>query len=228
MTAAYLLSLTVLSILLLLLLIIYYRMQAFIGLLVVSLLVAVAGGIPVGEIIDTIQEGTGSILGYIAAVVGIGTMVGEILLVSVGAKQIAGTLLSRSGEKRASQALALIGFIAAISIFVDVSLIPFIPFVYYFSRRFSKSLLYYGILLAVGIAVAHVVIAPAPGPVAVASLLGSGLGWVIFVGIIAGVPSALAGGVIWGRYIRGKLQLSVPPTVENKTIDYPSVLLRIT
>ena len=110
MTAAYLLSLTVLSILLLLLLIIYYRMQAFIALLVVSLLVAVAGGIPVGEIIDTIQEGMGSILGYIAVVVGIGTMVGEILLVSGGAKQIAGTLLSRSGEKRAPQALALIGY----------------------------------------------------------------------------------------------------------------------
>src|SRR5690625_7934087 len=97
MTAAYLLSLPVLSILLLLLLIIYCRMQAFIALLVVSLLVAVAGGMPVGEIIDTIQEGMGSILGYIAVVVGIGTMVGGILLGSGCAKESAGTLLSRSG-----------------------------------------------------------------------------------------------------------------------------------
>src|SRR5690625_6015915 len=105
-------------------------MQAFIALLVVSLLVAVAGGIPVGEIIDTIQEGMGSILGYIAVVVGIGTMVGEILLVSGGAKQIAGTLLSRSGEKRAPQALALIGFIVAIPVFFEVALILFIPLVY--------------------------------------------------------------------------------------------------
>lgn len=226
MTAAYLLSLTVLSILLLLLLIIYYRMQAFIALLVVSLLVAVAGGIPVGEIIDTIQEGMGSILGYIAVVVGIGTMVGEILLVSGGAKQIAGTLLSRSGEKRAPQALALIGFIVAIPVFFEVALILFIPLVYDLTRRTGKSLLYYGIPLAAGIAVAHAFIPPTPGPVAVASLLGADLGWVIFVGIIAGVPSALAGGVIWGRYISGKIHLSVPPNVENKTDDYPSDQLR--
>ena len=226
MTAAYLLSLTVLSILLLLLLIIYYRMQAFIALLVVSLFVAVAGGIPVGEIIDTIQEGMGSILGYIAVVVGIGTMVGEILLVSGGAKQIAGTLLSRSGEKRAPQALALIGFIVAIPVFFEVALILFIPLVYDLTRRTGKSLLYYGIPLAAGIAVAHAFIPPTPGPVAVASLLGADLGWVIFVGIIAGVPSALAGGVIWGRYISGKIHLSVPPNVENKTDDYPSDQLR--
>src|SRR5690625_1961076 len=72
----------------------------------------------------------GSILGYIAVVVGIGTMVGEILLVSGGAKQIAGTLLSRSGEKRAPQALALIGFIVAIPVFFEVALILFIPLVY--------------------------------------------------------------------------------------------------
>ena len=226
MTAAYLLSLTVLSILLLLLLIIYYRMQAFIALLVVSLLVAVAGGIPVGEIIDTIQEGMGSILGYIAVVVGIGTMVGEILLVSGGAKQIAGTLLSRSGEKRAPQALALIGFIVAIPVFFEVALILFIPLVYDLTRRTGKSLLYYGIPLAAGIAVAHAFIPPTPVPVADASLLGADLGWVIFVGIIAGVPSALAGGVIWGRYISGNIHLSVPPNVENKTDDYPSDQLR--
>lgn len=227
MTAAYLLSLTVLSILLLLLLIIYYRMQAFIALLVVSLLVAIAGGIPVGEIIDTIQEGMGSILGYIAVVVGIGTMVGEILLVSGGAKQIAGTLLSRSGEERAPFALALIGFIVAIPVFFEVALILFIPLVYDLTRRTGKSLLYYGIPLAAGIAVAHAFIPPTPGPVAVAALLGADLGWVIFVGIIAGVPSALAGGVIWGRYISGKIHLSIPENMVKKTDNYPTDQLRI-
>src|SRR5690625_1455022 len=213
MTAAYLLSLTVLSILLLLLLIIYYRMQAFIALLVVSLLVAVAGGIPVGEIIDTIREGMGSILGYIAVVVGIGTMVGEILLVSGGAKQIAGTLLSRSGEKRAPQALALIGFIVAIPVFFEVALILFIPLVYDLTRRTGKSLLYYGIPLAAGIAVAHAFIPPTPGPVAVASLIGADLGWVILIGLSAGLPAAIVGGVYYGKFISQRLHINVPLTM---------------
>lgn len=100
MSALFLISLTVVSIIVLLLLIIVVRMQAFIALLLVSLLAAIAGGIPVGEIIDTIQEGMGGILGYIAVVIGIGTMIGEMLQVSGGANQIANTIIKSFGEKK--------------------------------------------------------------------------------------------------------------------------------
>lgn len=227
MSASFLLSLTVLSIIVLLVLIIYYRMQAFIALLVVSLLVAIAGGIPIGEVIDTIQEGMGSILGYIAVVIGIGTMVGEILQASGGARQIADTLLNKAGENKASWALALIGFIVAIPVFFEVALILFIPLVYDMTRRTGKSLLYYGIPLAAGIAVAHAFVPPTPGPVAVAALIGADLGWVIFVGIIAGVPATIAGGVVWGRYIGNKIHLDVPESVTRKSAEQPKEGIKI-
>lgn len=98
MSATFLLSLTVISILFLLVFIIKLRMQAFIALLIVSMVVAVVGGIPISEVINTIQQGMGGILGYIAIVIGIGTMIGEILRVSGGARQIAGTLLKQIGR----------------------------------------------------------------------------------------------------------------------------------
>ncbi len=219
MSATFLLSLTVISILVLLVLIIYFRMQAFIALLVVSMLVAVFGGIPIGEVIDTIQEGMGGILGYIAIVIGIGTMIGEILRVSGGAKQIAGTLLKSFGEKKAPWALSLIGLIVAIPVFFEVALILFIPLVYDLTRRTGKSILHYGIPLAAGIAVAHSFIPPTPGPVAVAALIGADLGWVILFGIIAGVPSAIAGGIFFGRYIGEKIHIGVPEHMVPETND---------
>ena len=190
MSATFLIALTVVSILVLLLLIIYYRMQAFIALLVISMLVAIAGGIPIDEIIDTIREGMGGILGYIAIVIGIGTMIGEILRVSGGAGQIAGTLIKSFGEKKAPWALSLIGLIVAIPVFFEVALILFIPLVYDLTRRTGKSILAFGIPLAAGIAVAHAFIPPTPGPVAVAVLIGADLGWVILFGIIAGLGLA--------------------------------------
>ncbi len=210
MSATFLISLTVLSILVLLLLIIYYRMQAFIALLVVSMLVAVAGGIPISEIIDTIREGMGGILGYIAIVIGIGTMIGEILRVSGGAGQIADTIIRSFGEKKAPWALSLIGLIVAIPVFFEVALILFIPLVYDLTRKTGRSILHYGIPLAAGIAVAHAFIPPTPGPVAVAVLIGADLGWVILFGLIAGIPSAMAGGIYFGRYIGEKIKVSVP------------------
>lgn len=219
MSATFLLSLTAASIITLLVLIIYFRMQAFIALLLVSMLAALAGGIPVGEIIDTIQDGMGGILGYIAIIIGIGTMIGEILRVSGGAKKIAGTLLQKFGEGKAPWALALIGLIVAIPVFFEVALILFIPLVYDLTRRTGKSILYYAIPLSAGIAVAHSFIPPTPGPVAVAALIGADLGWVILFGIISGIPSAIIGGIFFGRYIGNKINIGVPEHMVPETDD---------
>lgn len=225
MSALFLISLTVVSIIVLLLLIIVVRMQAFIALLLVSLLAAVAGGIPVGEIIDTIQEGMGGILGYIAVVIGIGTMIGEMLQVSGGANQIANTIIKSFGERKAPWALSLIGLIVAIPVFFEVALILFIPLVYNITRRTGKSILTYGIPLAAGMAVAHSFIPPTPGPVAVAGLIGADLGWVILFGFIAGVPATIVGGIFYGKYIGERINVAVPehmisqiPEVKDGTV----------
>lgn len=210
MSATFLIGLTIVSIAVLLLLIIVFRMQAFIALLLVSLIAAVVGGIPASEVIDTIQQGMGSTLGYIAIVIGIGTMIGEMLQVSGGAKQIASTIIKGFGEKKAPWALSLIGLIVAIPVFFEVALILFIPLVYDITRRTGKSLLCYGIPLAGGIAVAHAFIPPTPGPVAVAALIGADLGWVIFFGLIAGVPAAVVGGIYFGKFIGGRINIAVP------------------
>ncbi len=222
MSAAFLIGLTIVSILVLLFLIIVLRMQAFIALLLVSLLAAVAGGIPVGEIIDTIQQGMGGILGYIAVVIGIGTMIGEMLHVSGGAKQIADTIIKGFGERKAPWALSLIGLIVAIPVFFEVALILFIPLVYNITKKTGKSILRYGIPLAAGIAVAHSFIPPTPGPVAVAALIGADLGWVIFFGLIAGIPATIVGGIFFGRYIGERINVGVP---ENMVSAVPGIEL---
>lgn len=219
MSSLYLILLTTGGIALLLVLIMVLRLQAFIALLVVSMIVAVLGGVPVGEVVDVIREGMGSTLGYIAVVIGVGTMLGEIIQVSGGAKQIARTLVATFGERRAQWALALIGLIVATPVFFEVALILFIPLVYDLTKRSGRSILHYGIPLVAGIAVAHAFIPPTPGPVAVASLLGADLGWVIFFGIVGGVPAAIVGGVLYGSYIGRKINIGVP---EYMLIDVDS------
>ncbi len=199
---------------LLLFLIVVVRLQAFVALLLVSLVVAVLGGVAPGEVADVIREGMGGTLGYIAIVVGLGAMFGEILQVSGGAELVASTLLRRAGEARAPWALALTGLVVAIPVFFDVALILLLPLVYSLGRRTGRSLLYYALPLAAGIAVAHSFIPPTPGPVAVAALIGADLGWVILFGFLAGVPATILGGIVFGRYIAGRIHLEVPDFVE--------------
>jgi Gnt-I system low-affinity gluconate transporter len=210
MSPGVLILIAALGVALLLFLVIQLRLQAFLALLIVSLVVAIAGGIPLNEVARTIQDGMGSTLGFIAIVVGIGTMLGEMLRVSGGAEQLARTLVDRFGEKRAPWALGLTGFIVSIPVFFDVGLIILIPLVYSLAQRTGRSLLYYALPLAAGLAIGHSYIPPTPGPVAVASLLGADLGWVIVFGVVAGLPAMVLGGILFGGYISGKIHAKVP------------------
>ena len=85
MTTGALIGLVGLGVALILFLIIVVRIQAFVALLLASMVVAVLGGVPLAEIPGVIQEGMGRTLGYIAIVVGLGAMLGALLEVSGGA-----------------------------------------------------------------------------------------------------------------------------------------------
>ncbi|MCK1977801.1 hypothetical protein LNK15_12260, partial [Jeotgalicoccus huakuii] len=71
MGAGALISIAVGAVLLLLLLIIRFRVHAFVALVIVSLLTALATGIPAGNILITITSAFGSTLGGVALLVGL-------------------------------------------------------------------------------------------------------------------------------------------------------------
>lgn len=215
MSTLSLIMLAVAGIAILLILVIVVRLQAFIALLLASIFVAIIGGIPIGEIASAIQDGMGSTLGYIAIVVGIGAMFGELLQVSGGAERIARSMLKKFGESKAQWALGITGLIVSTPVFFDVALILFIPLVYSLAKRTKTSLLYYGVPLIAGMAVAHAFIPPTPGPVAVASILNADLGWVIFLGLVAGAPATAIGGIYFGKYLAKKIHIEVPEYMER-------------
>ena len=217
MATPLLILLAVGGIAILLFLVIVVRLQAFVALLIASIVVAILGGVPLAEITTQIQEGMGSTLGYISIVVGLGAMFGELLQISGGAERIARTMLSRFGESRAQWALGITGLIVSTPVFFDVALILFIPLVYSLAKRTKTSLLYYGVPLIAGMAVAHAFIPPTPGPVAVASILNADLGWVILIGIIAGVPATAIGGVFFGKVLAKRIDIKVPSYMERET-----------
>jgi len=217
MSTAALIGLAAFGIALLLALVIVVRLHAFVALLLTSVIVAILGGIPLGEIADLVQQQMGSTLGYIAVVIGLGAMFGEMLQRSGGASVIADRLLAIFGDRRAPWALALTGIIVAIPVFFDVALVLLIPLTANLARRSGRSLLFYAIPLLAGIAVAHSFIPPTPGPVAVAGLLSADLGWVIAIGLLAGIPATLVGGIWYGRYVSDRVYLEVPQFLRPET-----------
>ena len=210
---------------LLLTLILRFKVQAFLSLLIASITVGIIAGISPNYIIETMQTGMASTLGFVAMVVGLGAMFGAILEFSGGAETLANFLLKKFGEKNASWALMLTGFFIAIPVFFDVAFIILIPLLYSLQRRTKKSLLLYAIPLLAGLAITHSFIPPTPGPVAVADILKADLGWVILVGFIVGVPTAIVSGPLFGKYISKKIHINAPDLIShvNKTVNSPTV-----
>ncbi|MFG3170068.1 GntP family permease [Streptomyces sp. NPDC048200] len=213
-----LLTVAALGIALLLLLIIKVRLQPFVALLAVSIAVGLAAGLSVTELFGTVQKsdavsviesGMGGILGHVAIIIGLGTMLGAILEVSGGAEVLATRLLNLFGEKRAPLAMGLTGLIFGIPVFFDVGIFVLAPLVYASAKRSGKSILLYCLPLLAGLSMTHAFLPPHPGPVAAAGLLHVQLGWVLLMGIICGVPSVLAAWV-YAAWIGRRIFVPVP------------------
>jgi Gnt-I system low-affinity gluconate transporter len=215
MTPFELFIITVIAIGVLFFLVIKLKIHAFVSLLITSIFVGLTTGMPFLDILSSIQEGMGSILGFIAVVIGLGTIFGEILQATGGADALSRSMLKKFGQKRASWAMMTTGFIISIPVFLDVGFVIIVPMVYSLARKTGKSVLMFAIPLLAGMAVTHAFIPPTPGPIAVAEIIDVPLGWVILFGFIVGFPTAAIAGPYFGKYIANKIYIA-PPELEQE------------
>ena len=195
---------------LLLLLVVKLRVPAFLALLITSLLVGLSSGLEPQQVIDSIKNGMGGTLGFVAIVVGLGAILGQILESSGGIQRIADSLIQSFGSGKIQWSLGVTGFIVAIPVFFDVAFIILAPLLYGLANRSGRSLLYYAIPLLAGLAITHSFIPPTPGPIAVAELVKADLGWVILFGALTGIPAMIIAGPWFGQFIANRLFVPVP------------------
>ena len=84
-----LLTIAAAGIALLLVMIIRFKIQAFVALLTVSILVAVAATIPLKDIFTVVSSGVGSTMGKVAILIALGAMLGRMIEVSGGVQSLA-------------------------------------------------------------------------------------------------------------------------------------------
>ncbi len=195
---------------LLLFLIMKVKLHAFVSLVLVSVLTALAAGFPIGDIPDALIYGFADTIGSVALLVGFGVMIGRLLEVTGGAQVLADTLINRFGEKRAPLALGVAALLFGFPIFFDAGLVVFLPIILTVARRFGGSLLFYALPAAGAFAAMHALVPPHPGPVAAAELLGADIGLTLLVGIPVAVVSWYVGVVLVSRFLGARFDISIP------------------
>ncbi|MBU5478131.1 GntP family permease [Eubacterium sp. MSJ-13] len=199
-----------LGIVLLLILIIKFKIHPVLSLLISALFIGLGAGMPVSDLVSTVEKGAGETLQGIVLLIGLGSLFGGILEVSGGAQCVAQTLVNKFGEKNAGIALGVTGLVVGTTVFFEAGVVILIPLAFGLAKKTKKSTLYYVIPLLAGLATGFAFIPPSAGSVLVANMLGVDLGVMIAVGVPVGILSLIFAGILWSKFIGKKIHTGLP------------------
>jgi gluconate transporter len=223
----YLIAITIAAIALLLILILWVKLHAFLTLLICSMALGLAAGMPPERVLKSIQSGFGDALGFIAVVVGLGAMIGRFLEHSGGGRALADWLLLKFGRDRAAWALLVAAFLVGIPLFFEVGVVIMAPLAWSLSRETRRSMLFYALPMLSALTIIHSLVPPHPAPAAASQLFGADLGHTILWGLAVSIPTAVAGGILYGHWIARRIYVPTPEIAlaampkEDDTRDAP-------
>jgi len=178
-----------------------FKMNPFIVLIVVSLVLGLAVGMPMGNIVKAFETGVGNALGHIALVVGLGTMLGKMMAESGGAERIANTMIKAFGEKNVHWAMMTVAFIVGLPVFFEVGFVLLIPIAFNVAKRTGTNMVLVGIPMVAGLSVVHGLIPPHPAALLAVTAYSADIGRTILYALIVGIPTAIIAGPIFGKLI---------------------------
>jgi gluconate:H+ symporter, GntP family len=192
-----------------------FKLNPFVTLVVVSLALGVAVGMPMSGIVKAFETGVGNTLGHIALVVALGTMLGKMMAESGGAERIAHTVIGAFGERRVHWAMATIAFLVGLPVFFEVGFVLLIPIAFTVAKRTGTSMVFVGIPMVAGLSVVHGLVPPHPAALVAVTAYNADIGRTILYALIVGLPTAAVAGPIFGKLVARY----VVPELDNPLMD---------
>jgi len=211
--------LIVISICLLILCITYFKINAFLSFLLVSILSGLCLGIAPDQLVGTVEKGIAGVMGSLTLIIVLGAMLGKIVAESGAAEIIAVQMVRLMGEKYLQWGLMLTGFVVGIPLFYGVGFVLLVPLIFSISYRYKLPAVYIGLPMLAALSVTHGFIPPHPSPVALVALFHADMGLTLIYGLLIAIPAIILGGPIFGRSLRNMLPSQESIFRQEKTVD---------
>ena len=189
--------------------------EPFLSILIVATVLGLFLGLSPNVLIDSIEKGTGSLLGHLSLILGLGAMFGRVLE-ELGAVEItAKKMISIFGVKRIQLGLLIAGMCISFSLFFDVAFILVIPIILSVAKELKLEKIYVALPASIGILTIHALFPPHPSPSIITKTFNLNMAEVFFYGLIVAIPTALIGGLLLtnSRIIKSN---SINNVLENK------------
>jgi len=179
----------------------------------------------------------GGYCGKIGILIALAAIIGKCLLDSGAADRIVRSALNVVGERGAPVAFVCSGFLLGIPVFFDTVFYLMIPLGKSLRIRTGRNYLLYILTIVAGGTMAHSLVPPTPGPLAVAEELNIDLGTMIIAGCLVGLCSSTAAlfyALLINRYFEVPLRESpdfsladIEKMANRPTSELPSLLVSL-
>lgn len=189
------------------------RLHPLVALLLVSMAVGLATGMPLNKLASAISSGAGKTLGAVGLVVALGAMLGKLLADSGVTTRIADAIVSRSSYRALPWAMAGVAFIIGIPMFFEVGLVVMLPLIFGVARKLETSrqgsgsaYVYVSVPVIAALAAMHGMVPPHPGPLTAIATLKTSVGATMIYGFVAAIPAIILGGPLYAAFIAPRMK----------------------
>lgn len=169
------------------------KLHPFLALLITAFGFGILAGMPLEEVVKSVNAGFGGTIGYIGIVILFGAIIGTFLEKSGGAWRLAEGMLKVTGKKNVPLTMSVMGYVVSIPVFCDSGFVILSALNKALCKRAGISLAAGAIALSLGLYATHTMVPPTPGPIAAAGILEADLGLVILWGGLIALLSLVAG-----------------------------------
>lgn len=222
----WLLLLLVLSIAFIVLATTKLQLHPFLALLITAFGFGILSGMPLPDVVKSVNDGFGGTIGYIGIVILAGSIIGTFLEKSGGAYRLATSTLRLTGEKNVPLAMGCVGYVVSIPVFCDSGFVLLSSLMKALARKAGITLAASAIALSLGLYATHTMVPPTPGPVAAAGIIGADLGLTIMWGLLVSL-FAMVTGWLFATQVAARVHIDpdgheakTPPSLD----DSPSAL----
>jgi GntP family gluconate:H+ symporter len=215
----FLLVSALIAVLALVILIARFKINPFIVLMTVSLVLAIVTGMPLPAIVKSFETGLGGTLGHIAIIVALGTMLGKMMAESGGAERIAHTLIQLFGERRIPWAMMVVGLLVGLPVFFEVGFVLLVPIAFNIARRTNTPLTLVGLPMVAGLSVVHGLVPPHPAAMLAVTAYNADIGRTVLYALLVGTPTAILAGPLYALLIAPHIQLDPHNPIADQFVE---------
>ena len=170
--------------------------EPFLSILIVAIVLGLFLGLSPNVLIDSIEKGTGSLLGHLSLILGLGAMFGKVLE-ELGAVEITSKkMINIFGIRQIQLGLLIAGMCISFSLFFDVAFILVIPIILAVAKELKLEKIYVALPASIGVLTIHALFPPHPSPSIITKTFNLNMVEVFFYGLIVAIPTALIGGLL--------------------------------